>query len=517
MKLNVERPKLFQEKHIPNNTELIGLSKLVESLNIDAPVRRPACVSNQRTKESRTETADWIIFDNKYAVENTLEAHLTFAFRHENIDLLVLKRLLLAISEQDIIDIVKSTPTGTVARRLWYFFEFLTGKALKVPDLGKVAAIDLLDGEKYFVAQGEVSVRHRVRNNLLGTNEFCPIVRRTKLLDEYVSKNLSSRAHQILKTISPHLIARAASFLLLADTKASFAIEGEQLPANSKTRWLKAIQQAGNHTLSKDEINRLHQILTGNYRFMKPGFREDFVFLGARLDNEAVPEFIGARPEDLDSLIDGLVACDSKMNASSIDPVVQAAAIAFGFVYIHPYEDGNGRLHRCLIHQTLQHTKFSPPGLIFPVSSVMLKWIDAYRGVLQKHSGPLMDFIDWIPTLRGNVNVRNATADLYRYADYTDEAEFLYRCVEETIINDVPKQLDYLARYDRVIKEISQLIDMPDRKAEDFVMFVRQNKGKLAGKRRKSDFSMLDDNEVAKLESVVRDVFEGFEDVITIS
>jgi Fic family protein len=66
--------------------------------------------------------------------------------------------------------------------------------------------------------------------------------------------------------------------------------------------------------------------------------------------------------------------------------VLKAAATAFGFVYIHPFQDGNGRLHRCLIHHVLMERKFTPPGIVFPVSSVMLTRIDNYRDSLQAHS-----------------------------------------------------------------------------------------------------------------------------------
>jgi len=112
--------------------------------------------------------------------------------------------------------------------------------------------------------------------------------------------------------------------------------------------------------------------------------------------------------------MEGLIDSSAIMGNSSLDAVLQATAIAFGFVYIHPFEDGNGRLHRCLIHHALAEKKFSPARLVFPVSSVMLRWIDQYRTVLQSHSEPLMSSIQWVPTIRGNVNVRNDTADLYR-------------------------------------------------------------------------------------------------------
>lgn len=43
---------------------------------------------------------------------------------------------------------------------------------------------------------------------------------------------------------------------------------------------------------------------------------------------------------------------DARFAKSIYDPVL-AAGIAFGFVFIHPFEGGNGRIHRYLIHHVL--------------------------------------------------------------------------------------------------------------------------------------------------------------------
>ena len=147
-------------------------------------------------------------------------------------------------------------------------------------------------------------------------------------------------------------------------------------------------------------------------------------------------------------------------------PLLKAAATAFGFVYIHPFQDGNGRMHRCLIHHVLAERKFTPPGMVFPVSSVMLDRIDDYRSTLQRHSGPLMPFIEWRPTPERNVEVLNATADLYRYFDCTEVAEFLYACVRRTVESDLPREIEYLRRHDEAIRRIMDTIEMPDRIAE---------------------------------------------------
>src|SRR5262249_47060356 len=153
-----------------------------------------------------------------------------------------------------------------------------------------------------------------------------------------------------------------------------------------------------------------------------------------------VPEHISAQAEDLPTLIDGLVAFDRLALQDDLDPVIAAATLAFGFVYIHPFLDGNGRLHRWLIHHVLARAGFNPPGVVFPVSAVILRKLEEYRRVLESYSRPLLNLIQWRPTPEGNVEVLNETADYYRYFDATRHAEFLYECVAETVAQDLPNE-----------------------------------------------------------------------------
>lgn len=510
MKLEIPKSPTFQTDYIPSGASLVGTAALVQALQVDAPVRQPCCVVAQRFGKERTkQIVQWTVFDSRYALSDDLEEHLLFALKHENIDLLVLKRILLAIAPKTIEEIVSKSPTGPVSRRLWFLFEFLTGNTLSLSDVeGRPAAVDVLDSEKYFTVPGELSRRHRVRNNLLGGIGFCPIIRRTKLLTEMSALDLSSRAKQLVKHTSPQLVARAASFLLLADSQASFAIEGERLPVNEEERWLRAVQQVGKHPVTFEELDRLHEILIKDRRFVGQGFRKDGVFLGTHTyDGRPIPEFIGARPDDLQNLMSALLQTNERMTQSQIDPVAQAAATAFGFIYIHPYSDGNGRLHRCLIHHVLNERKFSPDGMIFPVSSVIEKRIVEYREVLRGHSSKLMPYIEWHPTDSGNVDVVNDTADLYRYFDCTEAAEFLYSCVKETVEHDVPDELRYLAQHDEAIAEITSRVEMPNQLARSFILFMRQNNWTLPKKRREREFAKLTDEEVDELTQIVREAF----------
>ncbi|MDZ7769500.1 MAG: Fic family protein [Woeseiaceae bacterium] len=50
------------------------------------------------------------------------------------------------------------------------------------------------------------------------------------------------------------------------------------------------------------------------------------------------------RPADVPRLMRGLL--DMTTRNPEMDAVVFAASVAFGFVFVHPFMDGNGRIHR---------------------------------------------------------------------------------------------------------------------------------------------------------------------------
>jgi hypothetical protein len=87
----------------------------------------------------------------------------------------------------------------------------------------------------------------------------------------------------------------------------------------------------------------------------------------------------------------------------------------------------------------------------------------------------------------------------------------LYGCVEQTIDHDLPQQIDYLRRRDEALRRIMEYVDMPDRLAEDLVMFIRKNNGKLGKKRRENEFAKLTDQEIAAAEAIVQEAFAGSE------
>jgi len=513
MELRFEPPMTFQDALVPSGAKLVGWAALVHALELEAPVKQPSCVSDSHVRGSQRTEQGWRIFDKRYEPGNRFEDHLGFALRHEPIDLLILKRAFDAVPAASLEEFIKSAPTGTLTRRAWFFYEYLTGKRLDLKDSPSVAAVEALDPKMYFTGKSRLSRRHRVRDNLLGSGAYCPVIRRTETLEKFIESDLAQKAAETIGKTGAHLVARAASFLLLADSRASFEIEGERPPRNRLERWGRAVLQAGKNKLSLEELNRLHSVLIEDTRFIRAGLRPDGVFLGERdLNGDPLPEFIGARPDDLDELTTGLLNANERMRESGLDAVLQATATAFGFVYVHPYQDGNGRVHRCLIHHVLAERAYTPPGMVFPVSSVMRDLIDNYSRTLKNHSGPLMEFIEWRPTPDRNVEVLNDTADLYRYYDCTEAAEFLYACVERTVEHDLPHEIDYLRRHDEAQRRIMETIEMPDRLAQNLIMFMRQNDGIIPKRRREKEFVALTDDEARRIEAIYQDVFDEEEE-----
>lgn len=493
---------------VPKGLRVVGYAHLASKYCLNIQVYVVSCVSEKHVRGSSVYKDNLRVFDKRYWPGDDDISHLVFALKNEGVHLLSLKLILDAIPLNDLIANIRTRPSGIHIRKIWFLYEWFNDVTLDVPACPKCKSIPLLDPKKYFTGETIYIKRQRLYNNLLGNRLFSPMIRKTQKLSEFIASDLSSKAADAIGTINKEVVDRAASFLLLADSKASFAIEGERVPINRVERWGKAVLQAGKFPLSNVEIIRLQKLIIKDLRFTRPGFRREGVFLGER-DNEGnpLPEFIGAKPDDLDALVESMIHADEQLALSNLDPVLHAAAIAFGFVYIHPLEDGNGRLHRYLLHHVLASRKFSPQGFIFPVSTVMLQRIDEYRSVLRRHTLPLMDLIAWESTDRQNVKVVNDTRDLYSYYDCTEACEFLYSCVAETVNESLPKELRYLQSHDRAMRAISSRFDIPDNKTKMIIIFVLQNEGVFPARRRKGDFEKFTNNELDEIVSIINKAF----------
>ena len=491
---------VFHGRTAPEKAILSGYGAIIEGLGLTMHLPRKLSLISYRNRQYQN--TQWQVFTSRHLPEDTLYHHLVFAFKYEGINLLFFKRLFQKIPENAITRMISQKPTGQYTRKIWFLYEWLMQEDLNIPDIHKGNYVPLLDKKLQYAVEGVRSKRHRVINNLPGSPDFCPLVFKTNKLENYIKSRLSEQQNNRLKNVHKEILQRASAFLLLKDSRASFTIEGESPKSKRAARWSKAIGQAGTNPLSKEELIRLQQLVIENARFVRIGFREEGGFVGdhERTTGEPLPEHISAKGEDLEQLIYGLVKTSQYLEESNIDAVIAAAKVAFGFVFIHPFQDGNGRIHRYLIHHILARKQFTKQGLIFPVSASILDHIDDYKHVLREYSHSLLDFIEWKTTPDNNIKVVNNTADFYRYFDATPHAEFLYDCVYDTIYNIIPHEVKYLEKYDRFKRFLDEKFEMPDKTVALLVRFLEQNNGKLSKRAREHEFSTLSKEEITEIE-----------------
>jgi len=492
---------IFHEFRLPVPAKPAGYAALIDAYGLKVPY--PLILSAIGKHHRMLNKDGWRIYTPRYEPDATLAGHLTFALKQEGIDLAVLKALFLLIDGSEIEAWVRAKPTGTIPRRIWFLYEWLTGMRLDLPDAKTGQIAPVINPKIQYANKGKNASRYRVKNNLPGTPEFCPLVFKTKAIEKFIALQLSKQARNVVKLVPKNLLARTAAFIMLKDSRSSFAIEKEKATHNRILGWGRAIGEAGRHPLDLDELKRLQKIVIEDDRFTQLGLRTEGGFVGDhdQTTRMPLPDHIDARHDDLESLINGLIAYD-RGPAKEIDPVIAAAVLAFGFVYIHPFEDGNGRLHRYLIHHVLAEQGFNPTGMIFPVSAAILDQIDEYQSVLESYSSRLLPLIEWEPTKKGNVRVLNDTADFYRFFDATPHVEFLYACIQRTIEIDIPQETEFLKRFDEFTKGIEAIIDMPRNTTDLLFNFLDQNDGKLSKRARNKEFAALTDEEVKEIEDI---------------
>jgi Fic family protein len=490
---------------------LSGYAALIERYDLDViPNWHKSLVT--ATGIHRVDSSERVleeVYPSKYWPGDTLGDHLEFALKYDGTNPAILGILFQKAGEEDFLEYVRSKPTGKYARRLWFLYEFLTGRTLPIDDLKRGNYIDLLEPDEYYTVTPVRQVRRqRINDNLLGNSQFCPIVRRTNTLRDFEKANLPNRCRQVVSGYSAELLKRALGYLYAKETKSSFEIEHIN-PTSTRTERFVALLQIA----EKEDFCRKSQLIEAQNRIVDTRFRDSDYRSNQNYVGETVAwqkeriHFACPKPENLDDLMDGLIAAHERMNTGDVSAVIHAAAIGYGFVFLHPFEDGNGRIHRFLIHNILARRGFTPEGVMFPISAAMLKNPADYEASLEAFSRSLMPLVEYSLDEDGRMTVHNETAIWYRYIDMTPQAEALFRFVDQTIDTELASELAFLASYDKTKKAIQEIVDMPDRQIDLFIRFCLQNNGRLSARKRASHFDYLSDEEIARMEQAVQSAY----------
>ena len=133
------------------------------------------------------------------------------------------------------------------------------------------------------------------------------------------------------------------------------------------------------------EIVAIHERLLDNApsRGIGGRIRTGQTWIGGNDHNPCGADFVPPPPEYVDDLLSDL--CDA-MNDELLPPLVQAALVHAQFETIHPFEDGNGRTGRALIHVVLRRRGLAP-AYVPPISVVMAAAKERYIGGLMAFRG----------------------------------------------------------------------------------------------------------------------------------
>jgi len=471
------------------------------------------CRTGPRRKLAPGDSVAWEYFQKAYAPEPVPLAHVEFALKYDNLNLELLRLVFARIGKDAVGAWVKAQPTGKWARRIGYLYEFLTGENLDPKGLGVGGNYaPLLDSpERYVVAANPVKIKDwRIEDNLLGDRDFCPVVRRTPEIERGEALNLSDRLNDLSNQYPPEIFRRAVRYLYEKETRRSFEIEREQPTPDREARFVAALQDAGKslsgQILDEQRLVEIQRIIV-DPRYAQSSYRATQNYIGETLPNyRQRVHFIPPPPQQVHSLMRGLA--DFLTKSEGCHPVMRAAVTAFQFVFIHPFDDGNGRLHRFLIQDLLALDHYVPTGVVVPVSAWMLKHMPEYDRCLESFSKPLMDVARWELDAEDRLMLLNpdAVEAKYRYPDLTPQVEYLGQAIDGALTEELVPELNFLSGYDRARDAIRAVVDMPDRRLDSLIKVLHEHRGELSNRKREY-FSELTDQEVEKIRAIYQEAF----------
>lgn len=466
--------------------------------------------------------------ENKYPASyqpaDDFAGHFEFGLKYEEIHLEFFARLFAAVGPGPIETWCRQAPFGQYARRTGFLYEWLTGQRLDVSDVTNGGYVDAVSSQRYLTRVEPLRIRRwRINDNLPGVPAFCPLVRRTEAVQQALQFDLDAALRELSQTFGADILMRTASWLTFKESRASFLIEKEADKADRIQRFAHVIARYCGHIenpLSNDSLHTLQAGILG-HEALGLGLRRSPVFVGQATMREDIVHYIAPPSEVLPQLLDGLNAFEVATRGA--EPLARAAALAFAFVYIHPMRDGNGRIHRFLINDTLIRDKAVPDGVILPVSATITSSIDfraRYDRTLELFSRPFMQryaasyrFGELVVYEDGTPS--NLVFDDYddakfawRYPDLTEHVLYTAQVVAHTVRTEMADEARVLVIFQRAQERLKDVLEMPDQDASRIIRSLKENGWQVSGKLKKAYPQLDDAHRAERVVEAVRGAFE---------
>ncbi|MEX2241822.1 MAG: Fic family protein [Burkholderiales bacterium] len=497
--------------------EKVGYGALVDQYGLKTlPHYRTSEISGAARGQQLVETAApaRYRFETRYRPEPTLAGQLEFALKYDGVNLEILDALFEATGPHEIEAWLKRVPNSVYARRIGFLYEWLKAEELRLEARPNDRYIELLDSESYVVASNtEREPRFRILNNLPGTRQFCPLVRRTKVIADYERKNISEQVRSLIESQSKRLIERAVAYLYVKETRSSFGIEREKPSQDKAERFVDLLSRASSMKKITDDLLVEIQNLAMDKRRWEGTYRTKQNWVGEVLgEYRRKVAYIPPAAKDVEDLMEGVLTYIGRSLKGTSNIVASTAAASFGFVYVHPFMDSNGRIHRFLIHYMLENGGFTPKNTIIPVSAGMLADLDGYNDALESFSNAVMREVKyrWIDD---ELEVAGNIARYYRFFDATGQAEYLYSAIERAVHGDLAQEIEYLIATDKARQEIGRFLDLPGKDLDLLIRLIAEQRGRLSQTKRETHFPQLRADEIEKVEQIVRESFQAYEEL----
>jgi len=466
------------------------------------------------------------VYTEHYRPDPTLAEHLTFALKHEGVHLEFLARLYRLPEVRTALEQwISSEPTGAYARRAGFFYEWLMPEPLAFAGVARGNYVDALDSERFFVGAPNNNQRWRVRDNLPGTREFCPIVWRTDDVLQAEGYDVAAKLAELEADYGIDLILRSTVWLTVKESRASFQIEREQ-DQEDRIRRFAAVMEAecGRHAdpFALETLSTLQRGILGESA-LRYGLRKSPVFVGHTARYQQVVDYIGPHWDETEAMLSGLSAfLDRTVGEAAL---VRAAVASFGFVYVHPMADGNGRISRFLINDVLRRDAVLPAPIILPVSATITHSTynrADYDRVLERFSKPLTqhygDCYRFGETVRAEDGVEynfhfsayDDALPAWRYPDLTAHVGYLAKVIDQTLTHEMRDEARFLQANERARQAIKQELEAPDNDLDVIIRSVRENNNRISNKLTKR-YPLLADKP-ALAERIREAVAEAFAD-----
>jgi hypothetical protein len=412
--------------------------------------------------------------------------HLLFALKHEGIDLPILAQALRAVPAANIVAAVRAAPSSGYARIVGYLWEAFNDRLLQGLPVISGPTVDLFDTRRYVTGPATRDAKWRVNFNGLGSLAYCATVERTPEIEALLALDILARADEFLLRLDPTAAERAMAWAYLHETENSFAIEREKPSAKKAEAFVELLKQAHRaEPLGEDKLVALQNVAITNPLDQAVSYRQAQNWLRGPLRGASGVTYVPPPPGWVNPLMDGLLVF-ANSTPRQIDPLIAAAIASFGFVFIHPFMDGNGRLSRFLFHHALCRSGRLSDGRLLPVSVAMKRNEAEYLDVLQQFSRPARRRwdVEWIGDDDYRFHFRSDDT-LYRYWDATRCVEFGLRMARQALEQDLQQETEFLARFDRAFKAVDARFDVRGNDLTTLVVGCLQNNGQVSAWRRK--------------------------------